>query len=65
MTLQANVNKVSPRWVAGRRYASPADGSSTAAYRFVDNQAISTYMYVKTRRIYVRPRTGPQSAHLW
>jgi len=28
----------------------PADGSSTVA---------------KLRRIYVRPRTGPQSAHLW
>jgi len=39
-----------------RRYA-PADGSSTVAYRFAANQ--------KSRRIYVRPRTDPQSAHLW
>ena len=35
---------------AARRYA-PADGSSAVAK--------------KSRRIYVRPRTGPQSAHLW
>ena len=34
---------------AARRYAAPADGSSIQ----------------KSLRIYVRPRTGPQSAHLW
>jgi len=34
---------------AARRYASHADGSSIQ----------------KSRRIYVRPWTGPQSAHLW
>jgi len=34
---------------AVRRYAAPADGSSIQ----------------KSRRIYVRLRTGPQSAHLW
>ena len=34
---------------AARRYAPPADGSSIQ----------------KSRRIYVRLRTGPQSAHLW
>ena len=33
-----------------------ADGSSTVAYRFDASQ--------KSRRIYVRTRTGPQSAHL-
>ena len=33
-----------------------ADGISTVAYRFDANQ--------KSRRIYVRTRTGPQSAHL-
>ena len=57
-------NKVSPR---GRRDdISPADGSSTVAYRFAANQAISIpTCTLKSRRIYVRPRTGPQSAHLW
>jgi len=51
----AVTNKVSPR---GRRDdMPPADGSSTMAYRFAANQ--------KSRRIYVRPRSGPQSEHLW
>ena len=36
------------------------------AYRFVANQAIYFSPCIqKSRRIYVRPRTGPQSAHLW
>jgi len=38
------------------------DGSSTVAYRFAANQAI---IDPKSRQIHVRPRTGPQSAHLW
>jgi len=43
-----------------------ADGSSTVAYRFAANQAIYVSPWIqKSRRIYVRPRTGPQSAHLW
>jgi len=47
-------NKASPR---GRRDdMTLADGSSTVAYRFDASQ--------KSRRIYVRTRTGPQSAHL-
>ena len=47
--------------------APAADGSSTLAHRFAVNQAISTYTTrtLKSRRIYVRLRTGPQSAHLW
>jgi len=49
-------NKVSSRGRRGETI-SPADGCSTVAYRFAANQ--------KSRRIYVRPRTGPQSAHLW
>ena len=44
----------------------PVDGSSTVAYRFAANQAICVSPWIqKSRRIYVRPRTGPQSAHLW
>jgi len=44
----------------------PADGSSTVAYRFVANHAICVNPWIKkSRRIYVRPRTGPQSACLW
>jgi len=35
----------------------PADGSSTVAYRIGADR--------KSRRICVRPRTGPQPAHLW
>jgi len=46
---------------AARRYA-PADGSSTVAYRF---PAIRPSWIQKSRRIYVHPRTGPQSTHLW
>jgi len=43
-----------------------ADDSSTLAYRFAANQAICVSPCIqKSRRIYVRPRTGPQSAHLW
>jgi len=34
---------------AARRYAPPADGS----------------LIQKSRRIYIRPRTGLQSTHLW
>jgi len=34
-----------------------ANGSSTVAYRFAANQ--------KLWQIYIRPRTDPQSAHLW
>ena len=59
------INKVSPR--ARRDDMPPADGSSTVAYRFAANQAISRaylYRYMKTADLYVRPRTGPQSAHL-
>jgi len=45
---------------------SPADGSSTVAYSFSANQAIcvSPWLQKKSWRICVRPRTGPQSAHL-
>jgi len=66
MTLRQRINKVSPR---GRRDDMPppiVDGSSTVAYRFAANQAICVSPWIqKSRRIYVRPRTGPQSAHLW
>ena len=64
--VNAYYNNVSPR--GARRYAPPAaDGSSTLSHRFAVNQAISTYTTrtLKSRRIYVRLRTGPQSAHLW
>jgi len=54
VTFYGTINKVSPR---GQRDDMPlADGSSTVAYRFAANQ--------KSRRTYVRPRTGPQSARL-
>jgi len=44
----------------------PADGSVTVACRFAANQAICVSPWIqKSRRIYVRPRTGPQSAHIW
>jgi len=50
---------------AARRYA-PADSSSTVTYRFAANQAICVSPWIqKSLRIYVRPRTGPQSPHLW
>jgi len=43
---------------AAIRYAPPpADGSSVMAYRFAANEAFCVSL--------VRPRTGPQSAHLW
>jgi len=43
----------------------PAYGSSTVAYRFAANQAVCVSPWIqKSRRIYVRPQTGPQSAHL-
>jgi len=62
--LRRKVDKGSHRGAA-RRYA-PADGSSTVAYRFAANQAICVSPWIpKSRRIYVRPQTGPQSAHLW
>jgi len=48
-------NKVSPR--RRRDDMLPADGSSTVAYRIGADR--------KSRRICVRPRTGPQPAHLW
>jgi len=38
------------------------DTSSTVAYRFAADQAV---VDPKIASIYVRPRTGPQSAHLW
>ena len=59
-----SLDKVSP-W--GRRDDTPpADGSSTVAYRFAANQAICVSpLTQKSRRIYVRPRTGPQFVHLW
>jgi len=58
-------NKVSSRGRRGETI-SPADGCSTVAYRFAANQAICVSPWIqKSRRIYVRPRTGPQSAHLW
>jgi len=41
----------------------PADGSSTVTYRFAANQAITDLKIAADP--YVRPRTGPQSAHLW
>ena len=40
----------------------PADDSSTVAYHFAANQAI---MDPRIAAAYVRPRTGPQSVHLW
>jgi len=52
----------------GETICSPADGSSTVAYRFAANQAICVSPWIqKSRRIYVRPRTRtcPQSARLW
>ena len=51
------IRKTSYRPGGGETICPPADGSSTVIYRFAANQ--------KSRRIYVRPRTGPQSAHLW
>ena len=41
-----NYSETKYRPGAARRYA-PTDGSSTVAYRFAANQAISTYMYIK------------------
>ena len=40
----------------------PADDSSTVAYHFAANQAI---MDPRIAAAYVRPRTSPQSVHLW
>jgi len=62
--IASDCNKVPPR--AARRYAPAADGSSTVAHRFAANQAICVSPSIqKSRRICVRSRTGPQSAHLW
>jgi len=58
-----NNNKVLP---SGGETICPADGSSTVAYRFAANQTICVSLWIqKSRRIYVRPRTGPQSAYIW
>ena len=44
----------------------PADGSSTVAYPFAANEAVCVSPWIQiSQRIYVRPRTGPQSAQLW
>jgi len=59
-------NKVSPPEGGGADDMPPANGSSTVAYRFAANQAVCVSPWIqKSRRIYVRPQTGPQSAHLW
>ena len=50
----------------GETICPAADGSSTVAYRFAANQAVCASPRIQeSRRIYVRPRTSPQSAHLW
>jgi len=58
----ARTNNVSPRvW---RDDMSAANGSSTIAYRFPSSQAICVSPRIqKSRRIYVRPRTGSQRAY--
>ena len=48
-TLPENIINETRYRPGGGETISPADGSSIQ----------------KSRRIYVRPRTGPQSAHLW
>jgi len=53
------------RYCPGAGRYAPADCSSTVAYRFAAIQAIFASPSIQTsRRIYVRPRTCQQSAHL-
>ena len=55
-----------PRGGVARRYPPPMAVRWWLAYRFAANQAICVSSSVqRSRRIYVRPRTGPQPAHLW
>jgi len=67
VTLTRVINKVSPPGGGGRRADMPLpDSSSAVAYRVAADQSICVSPLIqKSRRIYVRPRTGPQSAHLW